>query len=73
MDMDTISTLFIIIIGIYILGVLASMSSGTAREVAISEINALDFAVVLILAIPSTKLILFIISQIIKSSRGVNL
>ncbi len=73
MDRDIISTIFIILIGIYILGVLASISSGTAREVAISGINALGLAGVLILAIPPIGLIIFIISLIIKSSEGISL
>jgi len=73
MDKETISTIFIIIIGIYILGVLASITSGPAKEVAISGINALGLAGVLILAIPPIGLIVFIISLIIKSSEGVSL
>lgn len=73
MDKETISTIFIIVIGIYILGVLASTFSGTAREVAISGINALGLAGVLILAIPPIGLIIFLISLIIKSSQGVSI
>ncbi len=68
MDKETISIIFLVMTGIYILGCLASITSESAKEIVILGIKALGIMGVLILAAPPIGLIIFIISLIIKSS-----